>query len=87
MENHKPPQASPSSSVDRDTSFLRDCPASRDAVWLEIEEETLDRNEELLGRYLMGLWEGDLIGFLTSFPSDRGRKTPSSWKGTYGCQM
>ena len=32
LENHKPPQASPSSSVDRDTSSLRDCPASRDAV-------------------------------------------------------
>ena len=32
LENHLPSQASPSSSVDRDTSSLRDCPAPRDAV-------------------------------------------------------
>ena len=65
LENRNPSQASPSRSVeeknqlDRDTSFLRDCSALRDAVWLEIEKEILDRNEELLGRCLVGIWEGD----------------------------
>ncbi|KAL6325974.1 hypothetical protein AAG906_038466 [Vitis piasezkii] len=42
--------------VDRDTSSLRVCPAPCDAVWLEIEKETLDRNEELLGRCLVSLY-------------------------------
>ena len=49
----------PSINVDRDLSSLRDCPAPRDAVWLEIEEETLVRNKEQLGRCLVGFWEGD----------------------------
>ena len=59
LESHTPAQASPSSSVNRDSSSLRDCPAPRDVVWIEIEKETLDRNEELLGRCLVGFWEGD----------------------------
>ncbi|RVW74674.1 hypothetical protein CK203_052053 [Vitis vinifera] len=59
LKNHLPSQASPSSSVVRDTSPLRDCPAPRDAIWLEMEKETLDRNKELLGRCLVGSWEGD----------------------------
>ena len=45
--------------MDKDTSSLRVCPAPRDAVWLEIEKETLSRNEELFGRCLVGIWEGD----------------------------
>ena len=59
LESHTPAQASPSSSVNRDSSSLRDCPAPRDVVWTEIEKETLNRNEELLGRCLVGFWEGD----------------------------
>ena len=43
MENHTPAQASPSSSINRDSSSLRDCPAPRDAVWIEVEKEALDR--------------------------------------------
>ena len=38
---------------------LRDCSTPCDVVWLEIEKEVLDRNEELLGRCLVGNWEGD----------------------------
>ncbi|KAL6343049.1 hypothetical protein AAG906_017861 [Vitis piasezkii] len=59
LKNHLPSQASPSSSVVRDTSPLRDCPAPRSAIWLEMEKETLDRNKESLGRCLVGSWEGD----------------------------
>ena len=59
MESHTPAQASPSSSVSRDSSSLWDCLAPRDVVWIEVEKETLDRNEELLGRCLVGFWEGD----------------------------
>ena len=43
MENHTPAQASPSSSINRDSSSLRDCPAPCDAVWIEAEKEALDR--------------------------------------------
>ena len=58
MENHIPAQA-PSSSIIRDYSSLRDSPTPRDAVWIEVEKEALVRNEELLGRCLVGFWEGD----------------------------
>ena len=58
MENHTPAQAL-SSSIIRDSSSLRDCPAPRDVVWIAAEKEALDRNEELLGRCLVGFWEGD----------------------------
>ncbi|KAL6322760.1 hypothetical protein AAG906_018641 [Vitis piasezkii] len=58
MENHTLAQAL-SSSIIRDSSSLRDCPAPRDVVWIEAEKEALDRNEELLGRCLVGFWEGD----------------------------
>ncbi|KAL6316355.1 hypothetical protein AAG906_017992 [Vitis piasezkii] len=69
LENHTPAQAFPSSSVNKDFSSLRDCPVPRDAVWIEVEKETLDRNEELLGRCLVGFWEGDSDRFpnLASF--------------------
>ena len=60
LDNHLPSQVSPSSSVVKDSSSLRDCPVPCDAVWLEIEKETLDRNEELLGRCLVGCWVGDV---------------------------
>ena len=45
--------------LDRDMATLRDCSASCDVVWLEIEKEVLDRNEELLGRCLVANWKGD----------------------------
>ncbi|RVX20006.1 hypothetical protein CK203_004812 [Vitis vinifera] len=59
LDKQLPSQVSPSSSVGRGSYPLRDCPVPRDAVWLEIEKETLDRNEELLGRCLVGSWVGD----------------------------
>ena len=58
MENHTPAQTL-SSSIIRDSSSLWDCPAPRDVVWIKAEKEELDRNEELLGRCLVGFWEGD----------------------------
>ena len=64
-ENPMPSQALPSRSeekkiqMDRDTSTLRDCSAPHDAIWLEIEKKIIDRNKELLGRCLVGIWEGD----------------------------
>ena len=87
MENHTPAQASPSSSINRDSSSLRDCPAPRDVVWIKAEKEALDRNEELLGRCLVGFWEGDSDHLLdlASF----GSWAKSSWflEGTFGYQM
>ena len=53
MESRTPAQA-PSSSIIRDSSSLRDCPAPHDTVWIEAEKEALNRNEELLGRCLVG---------------------------------
>ncbi|RVW67637.1 hypothetical protein CK203_063065 [Vitis vinifera] len=59
LDKQLPSQDSPSSSVGRGSYPLRDCLVPRDAVWLEIEKETLERNEELLGRCLVGSWVGD----------------------------
>ena len=53
------PQALPNRGVDRASIPLRVCPAPRDAVWLEADKESLVRNEEMLGRCLIGLWKGD----------------------------
>ena len=64
LDDHLPSQDSPSSSVDIVSSSLQDYPVPRDAVWLEIEKETLDRNEELLGRCLVGSWVGDVVRLL-----------------------
>ena len=60
-----PSQVSPSRSeekndqLERDITTLRDCSTPRDVVWLEIEKEVLDRNEESLGKCLVGKWKGD----------------------------
>ncbi|RVW85175.1 hypothetical protein CK203_032900 [Vitis vinifera] len=53
------PQALPNRGVNRASIPLRVCPAPRDAVWLEVDKESLVRNEEMLGRCLIGLWKGD----------------------------
>ena len=53
MENLTPAQA-PGSSIIRGSSSLQDCPAPRDAVWIKAEKEALVRNEELLGKCLVG---------------------------------
>ena len=58
MENLTPAQA-PGNSIIRGSSSLQDCPAPRDAIWIKAEKEALVRNEELLGRCLVGFWEGD----------------------------
>ena len=65
LENPMPSQASPSrieeknGQLDRDMATLQDYFASCDVVWLEIEKEVLDRNEESLGKCLVGKWKGD----------------------------
>ena len=65
LENLMPSQASPcrfeekKCQLDKDMATLRDRSTPYDVVWLEIEKEVLDRNEELLGRCLVGNWEGD----------------------------
>ena len=71
LDNHLPSQVSPSSSVVRDSSSLWDCPVPHDVVWLEIEKETLDRNDELVSRCLVGCWVGDVdrLPDLVSFGS------------------
>ena len=58
MENLTPAQA-PSSSIIIDSYSLQDCLVPRYAVWIEAEKEALVRNEEFLGRCLVGFWEGD----------------------------
>ena len=75
LENPMPSQASPSrieekkNQLDKDTTTLQDCFVPRDAVWLEIEKEFLIRNEELLGKCLVGIWEGGRLPDLVSFGS------------------
>ena len=60
-----PSQASPSrieeknGQLDRDMATLQDYFASCDVLWLEIEKKVLDRNEEPLGKCLVGKWKGD----------------------------
>ena len=51
--------ALPNRGVDRASIPLRVCPAPRDVVWLEVDKDSLVRNEEMLGRCLIGLWKGD----------------------------
>ena len=77
LDNHLPSQVSPSSSVVRDSSSLWDCPVPHDVVWLEIEKETLDRNDELVSRCLVGCWVGDVdrLPDLVSF----GSSAKNSW--------
>ncbi|RVW96878.1 hypothetical protein CK203_026137 [Vitis vinifera] len=96
MENHTPAQA-PSSSIIRDSCSLRDCPAPRDAVWIEAEKEALVRNEELLAGALWAFGRETLTTSLTLLPSGRGQKAPGArrfrgrsfclkkWKPSVGC--
>ena len=51
--------ALPNRGVDRASIPLRVCPAPRDVVWLEVDKDSLVRNEEMLGRCLIGFWKGD----------------------------